>query len=45
MGRNIFWTPRAALGLWLDQPEVETVKVLTDGYLDGWLPDGPITLD
>ncbi|MGA5427875.1 hypothetical protein ACPCVL_13890 [Streptomyces koyangensis] len=44
-GKNIFWTPRAALDLWLDHSEVETVKVLTDGYLDGWLPDGPITLD
>ncbi|MEU8739314.1 hypothetical protein [Streptomyces halstedii] len=44
-GRSTLWAPRAVLGLWLGRPDIETVKVLVDGYLDGWLPDGPITLD
>ena len=44
-GSRILWAPRAVLGLWLDQAESETAGVLIDGYLDGWLPDGPITLD
>ncbi|MFF8611538.1 hypothetical protein [Streptomyces sp. NPDC015350] len=44
-GRSTLWAPRAVLGLWLGHPEVETVSVLVDGYLDGWLPDGPITLE
>ncbi|WP_228182547.1 hypothetical protein [Streptomyces anulatus] len=44
-GRSPLWAPRAVLGLWLGRPDVEAVKVLVDGYLDGWLPDGPITLD
>ncbi|MDX3486619.1 hypothetical protein [Streptomyces sp. ID05-18] len=43
-GRSTLWAPRAVLGLWLGLPDVETVNVLVDGYLDGWLPDGPITL-
>lgn len=44
-GRGTLWAPRAVLELWLGRPDVETVKALVDGYLDGWLPDGPITLD
>jgi hypothetical protein len=43
--RSTLWAPRAVLGLWLGRPDVDTVNVLVDGYLDGWLPDGPITLD
>ncbi|WP_326766060.1 hypothetical protein OG978_17100 [Streptomyces sp. NBC_01591] len=44
-GGRALWAPRAVLGLWLGRPDIETVNVLADGYLDGWLPDGPITLD
>ncbi|MFT2018764.1 hypothetical protein ACMA1D_23400 [Streptomyces sp. 796.1] len=44
-GGRILWVPRAVLGLWLGCPEVKSVSVLVDGYLNGWLPDGPITLD
>ncbi|MFB6650924.1 hypothetical protein ACFCWW_03430 [Streptomyces microflavus] len=44
-GRSTLWAPRAVVGLWLGHPDVEAVKILVDGYLDGWLPDGPITLE
>lgn len=27
-----------------EQAQIETTTMLVDGYLDGWLPDGPITL-
>ncbi|MCX5297947.1 hypothetical protein OG898_15875 [Streptomyces sp. NBC_00193] len=39
------WTPRTALGHLLKEPHVDTTGTLIDGYLDGWLPDGPITLN
>ncbi|WP_433398752.1 hypothetical protein [Streptomyces sp. CA-146814] len=44
-GRSTLWAPRAVLGLWLGLPDIESVSTLVDGYLDGWLPDGPITLN
>lgn len=44
-GGRTLWAPRAVVSLWLGRPDVEVVSVLVDGYLDGWLPDGPITLD
>ncbi|MFJ4873740.1 hypothetical protein ACIP93_00740 [Streptomyces sp. NPDC088745] len=43
--QRILWAPRTIIGLWLQASETETAKILIDGYLDGWLPDGPITLD
>lgn len=29
----------------LQEPHRDTIATLVDGYLDGWLPDGPITLN
>lgn len=39
------WTPRALLNHALQEPHADRTADLVDGYLDGWLPDGPITLD
>lgn len=39
------WIPRASLEDALREPYGDTTATLVDGYLDGWLPDGPITLD
>ncbi|MFE6739135.1 hypothetical protein [Streptomyces tubercidicus] len=44
-GGCTFWAPRASLGAFLDAPRFEITSILVDGYLDGWLPDGPITLN
>ncbi|WP_274915247.1 hypothetical protein [Streptomyces sp. WZ-12] len=44
-GDFLFWVPRASLGTFLDPRRLEVAAMLVDGYLDGWLPDGPITLD
>ncbi len=38
------WTPRAVLGDVLREPHSDRTTDLVDGYLDGWLPAGPITL-
>lgn len=43
--RIAVWTPRASLGPILREPHLDTTATLVDGYLDGWLPDGPITLE
>lgn len=39
------WTARAILSSLLKEPHLDSTATLIDGYLDGWLPDGPITLD
>lgn len=39
------WAARAMLSSLLQEPHVDRTATLIDGYLDGWLPDGPITLD
>lgn len=41
----IVWTPRAHLQHLLQEPHFDSTATLIDGYLDGWLPDGPVTLD
>jgi hypothetical protein len=38
------WMPRASLGRLLQETHLDSTASLVDGYLDGWLPDGPITL-
>ncbi|MFJ4847287.1 MULTISPECIES: hypothetical protein [unclassified Streptomyces] len=38
------WTPRAVLDDVLREPHSDRTTDLVDGYLDGWLPAGPITL-
>lgn len=39
------WVARALLSSLLEEPHLDSTAILIDGYLDGWLPDGPITLD
>ncbi|WP_443059860.1 NUDIX domain-containing protein [Streptomyces sp. NBC_00467] len=43
-GPTAVWTPRAALDQVLRESHVDSTTDLVHGYLDGWLPDGPITL-
>jgi hypothetical protein len=38
------WVPRAALNSILHEQHADATATLVDGYLDGWIPDGPITL-
>jgi hypothetical protein len=38
------WVARASLPGVLPEPHHDRTATLIDGYLDGWLPDGPITL-
>jgi hypothetical protein len=38
------WVPRTALDSILHEHHADTTATLVDGYLDGWIPDGPITL-
>ncbi|WP_405807906.1 hypothetical protein OG729_22875 [Streptomyces sp. NBC_00210] len=39
------WAARAMLSSLLRESHFDSTSTLIDGYLDGWLPDGPITLD
>lgn len=41
----VVWAARAMLSSLLQEPHLDSTANLIDGYLDGWLPDGPITLD
>jgi len=43
-GPTAVWTPRATLDHVLQESHVDSTTDLVHGYLDGWLPDGPITL-
>lgn len=38
------WVPRMRLDDVLQEPHGDTTATLVAGYLEGWLPDGPITL-
>lgn len=40
----VTWTPRTTLDGVLHEQHTDTTATLVDGYLDGWIPDGPITL-
>lgn len=42
---EVAWTHRQHLALHLSGEDLKTTRDLVDGYLDGWLPDGGITLD
>lgn len=44
-GPTTMWTPRAALPRLLSEPHSDGTATLIDGHLDGWLPDGAVTLD
>lgn len=44
-GPAVVWAARAMLSSLLQEPHLDSTATLIDGYLDGWLPDGPITLD
>ncbi|GLW17639.1 hypothetical protein Stsp01_43820 [Streptomyces sp. NBRC 13847] len=44
-GMAVAWAARAMLSSLLQEPHLDSTATLIDGYLDGWLPDGPITLD
>ena len=39
------WAPRSRVDDLLREGYRDTTATLIDGYLGGWLPDGPITLD
>ncbi|MFF3747548.1 hypothetical protein ACWDFH_15740 [Streptomyces kronopolitis] len=41
----VVWAARAMLSSLLQEPHLDSTATLIDGYLDGWLPAGPITLD
>lgn len=42
---SLMWISRPHLNSYLTGRLFQDTLNLTDGYLDGWLPDGPITLD
>lgn len=44
-GLTVVWAARAMLSSLLKEPHLDNTATLIDGYLDGWLPDGPITLE
>ncbi|AUG79304.1 hypothetical protein CFP65_4563 [Kitasatospora sp. MMS16-BH015] len=44
-GTAVLWADRERLGELLRGADLGMARDLTSGYLDGWLPDGPITLD
>ncbi|NXY95776.1 hypothetical protein HYE82_15530 [Streptomyces sp. BR123] len=43
--RSLMWISRLHLNSHLTGQLLQDTSNLTDGYLDGWLPDGPITLE
>lgn len=42
---HVSWVPRTGLGTCLADRFLDDAVILVDGYLDGWLPDGPVTLE
>lgn len=44
-GLAVMWAARARLSSLLQEPHLDSTATLIDGYLNGWLPDGPITLN
>ncbi|MFD7260524.1 hypothetical protein [Streptomyces sp. NPDC059874] len=44
-GKTVMWISRLHLDSHLAGRLLQDTSNLTNGYLDGWLPDGPITLD
>ncbi|MBT2480492.1 hypothetical protein [Streptomyces sp. ISL-94] len=43
--KSLLWISRLHLNRHLAGQLLEDTSNLTDCYLDGWIPDGPITLD
>lgn len=43
-GPTVAWFARTTLQRVLPEAHHDSTATLIDGYLDGWLPDGPITL-